>query len=60
MKSKRELLRGKVLQLREIIQDVEERIGPDVDLPMDISRSFESGNNIANPSIVGKFSWHAG
>lgn len=33
-------MRGKVLQLREIIEDVEERLGPDVDLPMDMQKAF--------------------
>lgn len=40
MKSKRGLLRGNVLHLREIIEDVEKRLGPNVDLPLDIQKSF--------------------
>lgn len=40
LKSERGLLRDKVLQLQVIIDETEKRLGPDVDLPMDLQESF--------------------
>ncbi|EIM84141.1 uncharacterized protein STEHIDRAFT_159734 [Stereum hirsutum FP-91666 SS1] len=52
LKSKRGLLRGNVLLLREIIEDVEERLGPDVDLPMDTQKSFRMLESVLNEVVL--------